>query len=112
MSSNNSSDNLNPRDRGNSAKRGHESNSASLGHESEDGTTGDGVHSSSSLRGESDSQGLDVASSFYLSWQSDSGQEIQRKLLVANKFLATQVWMISCADSIFQSPIGRVHLQV
>jgi hypothetical protein len=42
------------------------------------------------VRGATDAQGLDAASSFFLAWQSDSGQAIQRKLLVANKFLATQ----------------------
>ena len=40
-----------------------------------------------------DRSGLDVASAFFISWQSDSGQEIQRKLLLSNKFLATQAEM-------------------
>jgi len=84
------------------SNRGNQSSSGSIDRESQEaggeGNPGYGLHSTSTLRGEgSDAQSLDVASSFYLSWQSDSGQEIQRKLLMANKFLATQVRINSIA---------------
>jgi len=35
----------------------------------------------------------ELDANFFISWQSDSGQEIQRKLLMSNKFLSTQTDM-------------------